>query len=716
MTRCARAIASGLKVKRLKKNAYRTPVILALALTCIICGAAPQAPSIRTPMAVAALTLQSKDLALRLDGFFYETAAGRTYMPAFPQEAIISKKTWKRDGTMSDGRVVHVSVTPKSGRFEIGLTATPGSDITRWGFAVESKADEYFTGLMERVVDGAPALSWAPRITAAMNLHGQKVDMLVKPTTSVYSPFYLSSRGYAIFVKGTWPGAYDFAATQPDRTRIEFEGSSLDVVVYTAEKPADLVKAHAMDVGPPVLPPNWAYGLWRWRDEHTQRMTYYDGTDATGPFNSEVMEDVLMMKAFGIPHSVYGIDRPWGPGPLGYDDFEIDSKRFPHFAEMVRWLDSTDARAVLWIAPFLQGKMATEGTARKLVVPGQARPANGQNFPLVDLTNPEAKLFWQDGIAKLLSLGVAGFKLDRSEEDIPETGPGKVFDGRSIRENRNAYPAMFVQAAYEVAAKHRGKDFVVMPRAAYTGSSRYGVFWGGEIGGTQEGLRAAIIAVQRAAVMGYPNWGSDTCGSSEQLMEQEVCGRWLAFSAFTPIMEVGPTRDVAFWNTSRPPEYDDTLIALWRMYARLHERLKDYTYRLAKDAHGSGLPIVRPMFMADPKQPEAWANWWTYMYGPDIVVSPIWEKGVRKQQVYLPKGSRWRDAWNPDTIYKGGTVVTVDAAAYQLPIFVRVGSPLFLGDLNHEWRESLTIARTRPNLKKLEADVNAWFAKNSGSR
>jgi len=95
----------------------------------------------------------------------------------------------------------------------------------------------------------------------------------------------------------------------------------------------------------------------------------------------------------------------------------------------------------------------------------------------VDFTNPDARTFWQDGVAKLLKMGVAGFKLDRSEENIPESGPYKVFDERTIRENRNAYPAMYVQAAYEVAKKHRGDDFVVMPRAGYSGSSRYAVFW-----------------------------------------------------------------------------------------------------------------------------------------------------------------------------------------------------------------------------------------------
>src|SRR5690606_23542963 len=144
------------------------------------------------------------------------------------------------------------------------------------------------------------------------------------------------------------------------------------------------------------------------------------------------------------------------------------------------------------------------------------------NYPLVDFTNPDAKKYWQDGVAKLLKLGVAAFKLDRAEEDIPEDGPYKVFDGRSIRENRNAYPSMYIQATYEVAKKYRD-DFICMPRAAYTGSSKYAVFWGGDIGGTQEGLRASIIGVQRAAVMGYPNWGSDTCGYNKQMMETEVC-------------------------------------------------------------------------------------------------------------------------------------------------------------------------------------------------
>jgi alpha-D-xyloside xylohydrolase len=640
---------------------------------------------------------------------FYETTNSRTLLPV--NLIADAQQHGRSQTTMPDGRVVTLSVKPGRSDFSIRLSAMPNADILRWGFALEAAPDEYFTGLMERAVDGPQKNSWATNLTAVLNLRGQTVDMILKPTLSVYAPFYLSSRGYAVFVKGNWPGRFDLCAGLSNRVKIEFEGPAFEAKIYTAANPAALVRAHALDAGPPFLPPKWIYGTWRWRDEIKQRTNYYDGTPVTGPFNSDFMEDVLMMKAYGIPLSVYWIDRPWGPGREGYDDFEIDSNRLPNFAASVKWLNGQKAQMFLWIGPFFQGQMATNALARGWTLASAGQKPARNNYPLTDFTNPEARQYWQDGVAKLLKLGVSGFKMDRGEENIPESGPGRVFDGRSIRENRNAYPVMYLRAAYDVAKQYRD-DFVCLPRAAYTGSSAYGVFWGGDIGGSQEGLRTEIIAVQRAAVMGYPNWGSDTGGYNQQMMETEVVGRWLGFSCFTPIMEVGPTKNRAFWNYHNPPGYDAELIAIWRLYARLHTRLADYSFAQARAAHQTGMPIVRPLFLIEPKAPAAWSNWWTYLYGPDILVSPIWQKNQRTQSVYLPTGSRWRDAWNPDMVYDGGQTITVRAELHQMPIFVRAGSKVELGDLNQEWNDAVAAANIRPDLKALDAEVKAWFEKN----
>ncbi len=680
-----------------------------LAMTSSSMAAASRGPVVVLPSrATAEGRGPSSNSPITLDAFFYETTAGRVYLPVeLGLNWNLSERTRQRQAVATDGHTVRLDVVRDGQDFVLRLHAAPSTDILRWGLSVQTSDREYFTGLMERVVDGPQADSWAPGIQQAMDLRGQIVEMLVKPTTSLYAPFYLSSQGYSVFVKGTWPGRFDFGASDPTRVAISFDGPSFEMKLYASGDPAEMVRRHSLDAGPPFLPPAWAFGPWRWRDEHTQRAAYYDGTPVGGPFNAEVMEDVLMMKAYGVPCSVYWIDRPYGLGPLGYDDFEVDPARMPNFADMVTWLRSMDMRTVLWIAPFLQGKMAEEGISRGYTMPGQDPTA--VNYPLVDFSNPAATAFWQDGVSKLLNLGVAGFKLDRSEEDIPSDGPYRVFDGRSVRENRNAYPAMYVKAGNEVARKHRGNDFVVMPRAGYTGSAPYGVFWGGDIGGTQEGLRASIIAVQRAAVMGYPNWGSDTCGYNEQLMETEVCGRWLAFSSLTPIMEVGPTRNRGFWDLPRDPTYDVELIAQWRLYARLHARLAGYSHRFAQIAAHTGMPIVRPLFLVEPRNPAAWSNWWTYLYGTDLVVSPVWEKGQRQQQVYLPAGSLWRNAWRPQEVHAGGRTVTVAAEAYQIPLFVRVGSPVELGNLEREYAEAREIAARKPDLKALDAEVQAWF-------
>jgi alpha-glucosidase (family GH31 glycosyl hydrolase) len=249
--------------------------------------------------------------SLRIEGLFFETASGRELLPPI-RNGLSDSKGWTEANNIK-GRQITISLEPQGSNFQLSLKAQPDSDIIKWGLTIESAPNEYYTGLMERVVDGPQVRSWETGIQEAMNLRGQKVDMIVKPTTSVYAPFYLSSKNYAVLVQGDWPGHFDFAASDPKRVKIEFEGPSFGMKIYTASDPAGLVKTHALDAGPPFMPPKWLFTPWRWRDEHTQRTTYYDGTRVSGPFNSEIMEDVLMMKAFGIPNGIYWIDRPWGP-------------------------------------------------------------------------------------------------------------------------------------------------------------------------------------------------------------------------------------------------------------------------------------------------------------------------------------------------------------------------------------------------------------------
>jgi alpha-D-xyloside xylohydrolase len=201
--------------------------------------------------------------SLTLGRFFYETTQGRTMLPAsLTANGRPVSGRWTAQANVG-GRTVRLAVNPQGADFDIGLQAEPATGIVRWGLTVRAEADEYYSGLMERVVDGPQQASWAPGINAGLNLRGQKVDMLVKPTTSVYAPFYLSSRGYGVFIKGTWPGLFDFAADDRERVRIEFEGPSFTLKIYTAEDPSTIVRAHALDSGPPILPPKWIYSPWR---------------------------------------------------------------------------------------------------------------------------------------------------------------------------------------------------------------------------------------------------------------------------------------------------------------------------------------------------------------------------------------------------------------------------------------------------------------------
>jgi alpha-glucosidase (family GH31 glycosyl hydrolase) len=651
--------------------------------------------------------VQTLKIGSKTSPVFFETKNEKYCLQGEPSAILKSDEVYSFEWLFKNDQRIKLNFIKQSDSYKIELQTTGTEEITKWGLSIQASKDEYFTGLMERVIDGEQNLSWKPGIKEAMNIRGQIITTVVKPTIALYSPFYISSNNYSLFVQGTWPGTFDFCKTNSNQVQISFEGPFTAVIINSAAEPADLVKIHSLRVGPTIIPPRWVFGTCRWRDNHSNEKTYYDGTPVSAPYNSQVIEDILMMKAYDIPLSYYLIDRPWAKGPYGYDDFEWDPNRFPNAVDMISWLDSKDIKLMLWIGPWVMGDIQKEVIAKGYNVKGQLKH---DDRSLIDFTNPAAVEYWQKkGLEKILTQGVKGFKMDRSEEIVPNDYNNKAFDGRLSREYHNDYPVMYAKAAHDIAKLVHGDDFITMPRAGYTGSSKYAVFWGGDTGAgskygkrtNPEALRSAIIALQRSAVIGFPIWGSDT-GGYRRTIDHEITARWLAFSCFCPIMEVGPTEDKGLWDLTEEPKYDKELIAVWRLYAKIHTSLMDYSYEQAKLAAKTGTPIVRPLFLNYSNQPQAWQDWQTYMYGPEILISVIWEKGKQQQSIYLPKGEKWIDAWDTKKIYTGGQTVTIDTPVYKIPIFIRQGGSVSLGNLNKLYTESMKIASKKPDLKKLQ--------------
>lgn len=622
----------------------------------------------------------------------------------------------------TDGRTATIQIErgPEE-TLRVRFSVEPKSEFEKLGVSFRVGEGEGFYGLMERVVQGSQGLSWEPGMTEGLDLRGQSVDLYTLPTVSIYAPFFVSSSGYGVYVEGDWPATYRFGVDERGRVRptevtIEYEGPTLSFLLLPGPGPLDVIERYARITGTSLLPPKFILGPGRWRDVVWDLPTFYDGTHYDGPFNSMVVEDVLMMEALGIPCSWYVIDRPWAAGTFGYGDMTFDRARFPQLESMIGWLGDRGIAALLWVGPWVMDGQRNVAVERGYHV--SVSLPYLPNAALIDFTDPDAVDWWKGELGPLFEAGIAGFKLDRGEEKPPD---GQLFrgayrDGTDYREGHNAYPLWFAEAAYDAAREAGVEEFVSLYRAGWPGMSQVTVAWGGDTEPSAWGLRSAIIALQRAAILNVPIWGSDT-GGYDGRPPREVLARWLAFSAFCPIMEVGPTANLAPWSWlpdgsedaltedgyAFDTVYDEELLAVWVLYARIHADLIDYTAALAERAHRQGTPVVRPMFVAYPNHAEYIDLWQQYLYGPDVLVRPVWEPGVDTVEVQLPEGT-WIEAWT-GRAFTGPAVVTIDVPLHVIPVFVRDGSPVDLGDLSARWRTATTVVAERPDLAELAEGV-----------
>jgi alpha-glucosidase len=281
-------------------------------------------------------------------------------------------------------------------------------------------------------------------------------------------------------------------------------------------------------------------------------------------------------------------------------------------------------------------------------------------------------------------------------EDFGEYTPldAVAADGATGTRHHNRY-ARDYHCGVAAATAGAGKPLARFVRSGWTGSARCSpIVWGGDptTGFGFDGLESSIYQALSMGLSGVGLWGSDIGGFFAlgfNAVTPELLDRWTAFGALSVIMR-SQKDGIALppKSTPRPQPWDPAHLPVWRRYAKLHTQLYPYIAAAVAEYDASGMPVMRHHVLTHPGDPLAVARDDQYMFGPDLLVAPVYIAGATTRELYLPAG-RWVDFWRAvdyvessgDFVLRrdaaaieGGRVITVDAPVAEIPIFVRAGA------------------------------------------
>jgi oligosaccharide 4-alpha-D-glucosyltransferase len=526
------------------------------------------------------------------------------------------------------------------------------------GFRLNLEASEKLTG------GGSRALG--------MNRRGHILELYNKPCYGYESaanlmyysmPIVISSKKYMVIFDNVAHGFLDMGRTEPNILQFKAVGGRMSYLVVAADSWQNLATNYTELTGRQPLVPKWTLG------NIASRMGYHT--------QAEVENVVEQYEKQDIPLDGVVLDLFWFgatvEGTLGNLEWLTDS--FPEPEKMIANFKEKGVKTVLITEPFIikDTKTYQEVIDKKLV----GTTATGEpyhydfyfgNTLLLDIFKPETQDWFWNVYKKNTAIGIAGWWGDLGE---PEGHPSDLMhvNGRADKVH-NAYGHVWVKMVFEGFQR----DFptqrpVILMRSGFAGSQRYGMIpWSGDVRRSWGGLKPQVEIALAMGMQGLALMHSDLGGFMGAYEDSELYIRWLQYGVFQPIYRTHSQELVP----SEPIFWDEETKNIVRESIKLRYELMPYNYTLFHENATTGVPMMRPLFYEEDNM-DLFENTTTYLWGDAFLVTPVIEKGVTLQAVYLPKGSVWINYWNGEK-YRGGQTLDVAVDSTFIPIFVKAGS------------------------------------------
>ena len=559
-------------------------------------------------------------------------------------------ENWRVDYVAEDGRVLTSSAFRGMGR---ALDKDTGK--TYMSDSLMLDVGECVYGLGERF--------------AAYVKNGQSIDMwnadggTASEQTYKNIPFYMTNRGYGVFVEDTSDVSFEVASEKVERVQFSAEGETIVYDVIYGGTPKAVLDGYTALTGRPALLPAWSFGLWL----STSFTTNYDEKTATSFIQGMADRD--------IPLSVFHFDCFWMKG-FNWCDFTWDEETFPDPVGMLKRYHDRGLHLCCWINPYIgqASPLFREGMEHGYLL----KKTNGDvwqtdlwqaGMGILDVTNPDARAWYCDHLRKILRMGVDCLKTDFGER-IPVRDIA-YYDGKDPLHMHNYYTFLYNKMVFDLLKEERGEgEAILFARSATAGSQQFPVHWGGDNSASYISMAETLRAGLSMSHSGFGFWSHDISGF-EQTAPADVYKRWAAFGLLSSHSRLHGSSSYRV-----PWLFDEESCDVVRKFTRLKCRLMPYLYGAAVEAHEHGTPMMRPMMLEFPDDPACDTLDCQYMMGESLLVAPVFHADSHVDY-YLPDG-QWTSLLDGRKV-QGGHWQKETHDFLSLPLMVRPGTVLPMG-------------------------------------